>query len=381
MTNERLVALSRVIVDQIDPSNLVPGGTDTCIHDLFKYSDAETLALAGVTNNPALPLGRWVEIEFASKKILFLPLARLDRERKTGLRIPHSAQLALGLLRFRSRIPGVAVQAHRIETGAVLKTFFKNPLIQFIHNDSMGLTGSNSDSLWKRLPYLYRLMESLVFKYAKHVVLFNQTDSARIANRVKNLTVAQTWFDPEVFKPVQRRWVPGQTIEICWIGRFEAQKDPLLAMAVAADLDEIYPNFRLTVVGTGTLKSRMEAAARESGILDKIRFTGPLTREQVASLMGESTVMLLTSHYEGSPRVVAEAAATGLPIVATAEADTDGVLNGRNGQRVHGRRARDLASWVVNASGCDASSCIAAVSHRGAPNAVSELVEKSAGGA
>lgn len=381
MSNEHSATLNRVIVDQIDPMNLVPGGTDTCIHDLIKYSEAGTLALAGVTKDPTLALGRWVDVEFASKTISFLPLARLDRDRKTGLRVPHSAQLALGLLRFRRMIPEVAMQAHRIETGAVLRILFNNPLIQFIHNDSMGLTGSNSDSLWKRLPQLYRLMENLVFKTAKHVVLFNQTDSVRIASRVKNLTVAQTWFDPEVFQPVQRRRAPGQTIEVCWIGRFEAQKDPLLAVAVAADLHTIYPDFRLTMVGTGTLKSRMEAAARESGISDKIRFTGPLTRRQVASLMGESTVMLLTSHYEGSPRVVAEAAATGLPIVATEEADTDRVLNGQNGQRVSGRRSRDLASSVLKATDCDASSCIAAVSHRGAPNAVSALIQKSAGNA
>lgn len=371
--------VERVIVDQIDPINLIPGGTDTCIHDLIKYSEPGKLALAGVTEGYAVPLGRWTEIEFASKKVAFLPLARLSRERKAGLRVPHSVKLALGLIRFHRMMPMSPLQAHRIETGAVLRLLFKNPVIQYIHNDSVGLTGPNSDSLWRKLPVLYRLLERLVFSSAKHVVLFNRTDSARIAKRVKKLTVAETWFDPEVFIPTTRSGLSHQSMEVCWIGRFEAQKDPLLAIAVAAELNTIYPAFRLTMVGTGTLRSRIEAAAIDCGISNKVRFTGPLSRKQVAELMGNSTVMLLTSHYEGSPRVVAEAAATGLPIVATEESDTDKVLYGPNGQSVAGRQPRDLALSLVKAMDCEASDCIAAVSHRSAPRAVSDLLDKSAG--
>lgn len=378
MNNIALELVERIIVDQIDPQNMVPGGTDTCIHDLFKYSNQGTLALAGVTKDPTLQLGRWIEIEFASKTIPFLPLARLNRERKRGIRIPHSIQLAFGLFRYRKRIPEVIAQAHRIEIGAVFGSIVKRPLIQFIHNDSMGLTGPNSDSLWRKLPRLYRAMENVVFRSAKHVVLFNRTDSARIEGRVKNLTVAQTWFDPDLFTLVGRQWRNGQTIEVCWIGRFEAQKDPLLAVAALAELNAIYPNFRLTMVGAGTLQKRIETAAHDQGIHQKIKFTGALSRQQVASLMGDSTVMLLTSHYEGSPRVVVEAAATGLPIVATEEADTDRVLDGSNGQRITGRKPSDLALAIVHAAGCKGAECAAAVSHRGAHRAVATLLKTSA---
>jgi glycosyltransferase involved in cell wall biosynthesis len=369
--------LERVVVDQINPEKLVPGGTDTCIHDLFKYAAANSLALVGITDNPEMRLGNWVKIQFASNEVDFLPVARFDRNRNSGFRIPHSFRLALGLARYSSKIPRVAVQAHRIEIGAVLKVLGKSPMIQFIHNDSRGLTGENSDSLWKWLSPLYRKLEDVVFKGASNVVLFNKTDSDRIRRRVENLSVVETWFDPEVFKLGREPW-DGGAIEVCWIGRFEAQKDPILAVDTVAALSLLYPKFRLTMVGTGSLEQDIVQAAENHGISNQLRLTGALSRHEVAEVMRSSTVMLLTSHYEGSPRVVAEAAATGLPIVATEEADTDRVLDtGVNGERVVGRSASELAAAIVAAASYLPNNCADAVRHREAPRAIQKLLERS----
>lgn len=370
--------LDRVVVDQINPEKLVPGGTDTCIHDLFKYADANSLALVGITDRSDLELGRWIKVGFASKNVDFLPVARFDRNRSSGFRIPHSFRLAMGLARYSTKLPRVAVQAHRIEIGAILKVLRKSPIIQFIHNDSRGLTGENSDSLWRWLSPLYRKLEDIVFKSASNVVLFNKTDSDRIRQRVENLSVVETWFDPEVFHLGRQPWVNGSTIEVCWIGRFEAQKDPLLAIDTAAALSRIYPEFRLTMVGTGSLKQDIVRAAEDHGISHQLRLTGALARHEVAEVMGSSTVMLLTSHYEGSPRVVAEAAATGLPIVATDEADTDRVLKaGVNGERIVGRSVSELARAIVAAAPCLPKNCAEAVRHREAPRAIKNLLERS----
>ncbi|MDO5720818.1 MAG: glycosyltransferase [Actinomycetaceae bacterium] len=173
----------------------------------------------------------------------------------------------------------------------------------------------------------------------------------------------------------------GDEIQLCWIGRFEAQKDPLLAVEVVAELTSLYQDFRLVMVGTGSLKPLLEAEAARLGVADKIEFTGALNRAGVAELMAGSTVLLLTSHYEGSPRVVAEAGATGLPIVATIEADTDRVLErGVNGARVAGREPCGLAHAIMEAAACESQACIARVQHRAAPQAVRRLLGQDESG-
>lgn len=60
--------------------------------------------------------------------------------------------------------------------------------------------------------------------------------------------------------------------------------------------------------------SRLEATGRSP---EEVKLDGSVARELVPIVMIASDVMLLTSHTEGSPQVVKEALAAGLPIVST----------------------------------------------------------------
>lgn len=98
---------SRLVIDQIDPENLVPGGTDTCIHDLVKFGN-ENILIVGVTRSTTMALGTWHVFPLAGRKICFFPVARIDRTVSTrSLKVPHSFRLALGLARYRRRLPNI----------------------------------------------------------------------------------------------------------------------------------------------------------------------------------------------------------------------------------------------------------------------------------
>jgi glycosyltransferase involved in cell wall biosynthesis len=58
-------------------------------------------------------------------------------------------------------------------------------------------------------------------------------------------------------------------------------------------------------------------AARRLGVADSVRFVGSLAQRDVAEFYQTCDVLLLTSNFEGMPRSVLEALASGLPVVTT----------------------------------------------------------------
>ena len=74
---------------------------------------------------------------------------------------------------------------------------------------------------------------------------------------------------------------------------------------------------RLDIVGEGELREELERRVVELGLGDRVRLLGPRPKEQVAALMREADLFVLSSLHENLPVVVIEAQASGLPVVAT----------------------------------------------------------------
>lgn len=73
----------------------------------------------------------------------------------------------------------------------------------------------------------------------------------------------------------------------------------------------------LTLVGDGPLRAELETLATTLGVADRTHFIGVRTREEVAGLMARATALVLPSVREGWGVVVAEALASGTPVVAS----------------------------------------------------------------
>jgi glycosyltransferase involved in cell wall biosynthesis len=75
------------------------------------------------------------------------------------------------------------------------------------------------------------------------------------------------------------------------------------------------PGARFVLIGDGVLRSRVEALIEEKGLQHHVRLAG--WRRDVHRAMKCFDLLLLTSRWEGLPRVMLEAASVGVPIVAT----------------------------------------------------------------
>jgi len=147
-----------------------------------------------------------------------------------------------------------------------------------------------------------------------------------------------TLFQPGPADPRVRREL-GAGPEDCLIGtvgRIHPRKDLETFIRAAARIAAALPNARFVIVGSGEAdlelpyRAQLDALAREHGLQARLLFAGP--RRDVPEVMRALDVFVLTSRHEGFGRVVAEAMATGRPMVVTDEgAPPELVQRGRFG--------------------------------------------------
>ena len=105
-----------------------------------------------------------------------------------------------------------------------------------------------------------------------------------------------------------------ETVVVGTVGRLVAEKGYRELFRAVADLG---PGIRLVVVG-GHDADKPDAL--DAGVLERAAAAGVVLlghRDDVDRLLGGFDVFVLATHREGQPRAAMEAAASGLPIVAT----------------------------------------------------------------
>jgi glycosyltransferase involved in cell wall biosynthesis len=103
-------------------------------------------------------------------------------------------------------------------------------------------------------------------------------------------------------------------LEILWAGRFEPQKDAPLALRTIAALNQS-SRARLTMLGEGYLRPKMERLAQSMGLGDKVRFMGHVPA--IDPFLHDADAFFVSSSFEGGPAVAVEALAHGVPVVST----------------------------------------------------------------
>ena len=219
-----------------------------------------------------------------------------------------------------------------------------------IHTQERGLLGPTSDSFWRfAVGRLHERLDRLMARRAERVIVFNPAYAERVRRWNPRTVSAPTWFDPAITiaapDPRPARGALGRPA-----GGAEGPRarGPGVRRARAGDPDEPWT---LEVVGSGTLRPALEAqiAAPPAGRRAAgSRCAAGSSPADVAEARSRSGVFLMTSHagYEGFPRVLVEALATGLPAVVTEGSDTGGLVRPGVSGFVCGRDPAALADAV-----------------------------------
>jgi glycosyltransferase involved in cell wall biosynthesis len=114
-----------------------------------------------------------------------------------------------------------------------------------------------------------------------------------------------------------------------------------------AHIHQQRPDAWLVVVGDGPLRPQVERRLDELRIASRVILTG--LRRDIPELMATFDVFVLSSLWEGLPRVLPQAMASGLPIVCTeADGSAEAVCEGENGFLTPRGQPDVLAAHVLN---------------------------------
>lgn len=141
------------------------------------------------------------------------------------------------------------------------------------------------------------------------------------------------------------------------VGRLVAVKDHDLLLRALSRLRGTGQHhqrpIQLIVAGDGPLAAPLEQRAREIGVAEQVVFVGQLS--DLAVLYGAVDLLTLTSRSEGSPMVILEAMAYGLPVVATRVGGiADQVVEGQTALLVPPGDEEALAGALGRLAGDDA---------------------------
>ncbi len=107
----------------------------------------------------------------------------------------------------------------------------------------------------------------------------------------------------------------GEAVFTClFLGRLELQKDPLSLVDLAVRLRSQH-RFRIQVAGEGSLLGLLTERIAEEGLQDCFELLGFVA--EPAPLLAQAHCLLLPSRWEGMPLALLEAAAAGVPVIAT----------------------------------------------------------------
>ena len=137
-------------------------------------------------------------------------------------------------------------------------------------------------------------------------------------------------------------------VTLTFVGRLHPKKglDILLRAFNKAVQRKPGISWQLLILGDGSLRSELEATARQLGIWDETRFCGYV--DDVFPYLARTDIFVLPSYSEGVSNALLEAMSCGSPCIATDIAgNADVITDGENGLLVRCGEENDLATAII----------------------------------
>jgi len=170
---------------------------------------------------------------------------------------------------------------------------------------------------WRILPFLYRWLlprADAIVAVSAGVAddLARRSGVARERITVIHNGVVTTDFAERMAGEPDHAWFGEGRPVIVAMGRLVQQKDFATLIAAMAHVPE---EARLMILGEGPLRADLEAQAREAGIAERVAMPGFASNP--LPYLRRARLFVLSSRFEGFGNVIAEALATGTPVVST----------------------------------------------------------------
>lgn len=224
------------------------------------------------------------------------------------------------------------------ETGLVayfLARYFKVPFVIEIHTDITSAAYKQHSLL-----NFFRIqLSKFLIPRASGIYAVSETVLAEL---IKKYSLTVPFQVLPLFVPVEKFiGLPRTPIEgrILWVGRFENEKNPLLAIDALKYAKDAGYAVHLTMLGEGSLRQQIESMITTREVSDSVELPG---WNDPAEYLPNSELMLNTSSYEGYGMAIIEALAAGVPVLSK----DVGVAREAGAVIAEGRYQEALTQWL-----------------------------------
>ncbi len=293
--------------------------------------DEEARNLAGVEFHQIPSLVR--AIRPLSDLRALLALARLLRRLKPAIVHTHSSKAGI-LGRLAARLAGVPVIIHSIH-GFGFTRYQPAPVRRLL----IAL-----ECLAARVTSRFFAVSEANRQLGVELGLFPENRCVVIRSGVDVASIRRLEVDTAA-KKRELGLEPGRPT-VGMVAPMKAQKAPLDFVRVAAKVAAKRPDTQFLFVGDGELRGAMEAEIARLDLAKSFRLAG--WRRDVPAVMRCLDVFVLTSLWEGLPRVYLEALAGGVPVVGTrVDGAAEVVHDGVNGYLLAPGDVQGMADRVI----------------------------------
>ena len=207
-------------------------------------------------------------------------------------------------------------------TASITKSLYKKSDVKFIGIVRNSCSYVDYGSKWK-IPY--RLFIKKMYENLDYVVGIAKDVTNDLKKtffiRDEKLKIIHVGLNPEEVKSKAEEELPQEYKEVFEknrilinVGRLLPQKNQKVLVEVLELIKKEVPNVKLVLVGEGKLKKELQNLAKEKKLEKDVIFTG--FQENPFKFVKRADIFLLSSEFEGGPRVMKESMILGVPVVA-----------------------------------------------------------------
>ena len=334
--------MKHVVVHQYDPWANVGAGIDRYLEDFCGVAAGTLdLRLIGVTSTRRRR-GHWITAPVGGVELPFFAAAKVDRTEPR--RVPHAAQFGVGLLTRRPSVGEAVLHAHRPDVAAVLSVLYpQTPIVLYAHTDLAAARNHRVESYWRFAPRVHEALQASIARRAALVVAVSDGVARSLRAGGANAVWIPNWYDGRTFHVSP---ASPETPTVGWAGRMEPSKDPIMAINALSVLRTRGFPFRAWIAGAGSMLQRARSLVAERGLGDSVELIGDIPPAELANRLRGTTALLLSSRWEGEPRIVLEALACGARVVSTPVGGLRELITSVGGTVVEGRSEAALAAGL-----------------------------------
>tara|TARA_Y100000741_G_scaffold365233_1_gene361120 strand:+ start:15923 stop:17041 length:1119 start_codon:yes stop_codon:yes gene_type:complete len=226
----------------------------------------------------------------------------------------------------------------------LLKLNSKKPLYTRTGYDMFLFSLKEKKSIFKI--FLYYLLTQLTLIFSNIYSITNKLDSMFLKKyflvNKKKLVIRPNWVSNENYKNFNLRYEN----KILSVGRLEKQKNFEYLIKCLVNT-----NLTLDIVGSGSEQENLEKISENLAV--NVNFLGTVENNQLLKLMAEYKYFVSTSSFEGNPKAILEAMASGCVVIAKDIPNNVEIINNKVNGILFNEHSMPLQSLLKNINTLD----------------------------